>query len=148
MKTNFFFNCNALDKVEQRFSELTKVFSGQEEMMGLIRADYTVLKQTLSIAKPADTNKGQATMNQMIDALHSKIKIEGLQVEIIKDWLWISSGKTYDVREELKELGFRYSSDKKAWYWRNDEKRITGKHDPLSFDEIRSKYGSREVILL
>ncbi|MBE0675304.1 MAG: hypothetical protein IH591_11630 [Bacteroidales bacterium] len=114
MKTNFFVGCSIISEVEQRFSELSKVFSGQEEMLELIKADYSVLKQTHSIAKPADTNKVQTTMNQMIDALHSKVKSEGIHVEIIKDWLWVSSGKTYDVREELKELGFRYSSDKKA----------------------------------
>ena len=115
--------------------------------MGLIRADYLVLKQTHSIAKPTDTNKGQVTMNDMIDALHAKVKSEGIQVEIIKDWLWVS-GRTFDIRNELKELGFRYSSDKKAWYFRNEEKRVSGKHDPLPFNEIREKYGSREVILL
>lgn len=147
MKTNFFVGCDNLERVEQRFLELTKVFSDQEEMMGLIRADYLVLKQTHSIAKPTDTNKGQVTMNDMIDALHAKVKSEGIHVEIIKDWLWVS-GKTFDAREELKELGFRFSSDKKSWYWRDDEKRISGKHDPLPFNEIRSKYGTREVILL
>ena len=147
MKTNFFVGCDTLERVEQRFLELTKVFAGQNEMLGLIHADYTVLKGTHSIAKPVETNKVQPTMNQMIDALHSKIKSDGIQVEIIKDWLWVS-GKTFDVRDELKELGFRYSSDKKSWYWRDDEKRISGKHDPLPFNEIREKYGSREVILL
>jgi hypothetical protein len=116
-------------------------------MMGLIKADYTVLKQTHSISKPAETTKSKLTMNAMVDALHSKVKSEGIHVEIIKDWLWVS-GKTFEARDDLKELGFRYSSDKKSWYWRDDEKRITGKHDPLSFDEIRSKYGTREVILL
>ena len=147
MKTNLFVGCDSLEKVEQRFQELSRVFSGQNEMMGLIKADYTVLRQTHSIPKPAETAKGKLTMNAMVDALHSKVKSEGIHVEIIKDWLWVS-GKTFDVRDDLKELGFRYSSDKKSWYWRDDEKRITGKHDPLSFDEIRSKYGTREVILL
>jgi hypothetical protein len=147
MKTNFFVGCDSLERVEQRFIELTKVFAGQNEMLGLIHADYTVLKGTHSIAKPADTNKDQVTMNDMIDALHAKVKSEGIQVEIIKDWLWVS-GRTFDIRNELKELGFRYSSDKKAWYFRNEEKRVSGKHDPLPFNEIREKYGSREVILL
>lgn len=147
MKTNLFVGCDSLEKVEQRFHELSRVFSGQNEMMGLIKADYTVLRQTHSISKPVETAKGKLTMNSMVDALHSKVKSEGIHVEIIKDWLWVS-GKTFDVRDDLKELGFRYSSDKKSWYWRDDEKRITGKHDPLSFDEIRSKYGTREVILL
>ncbi|MCU0457655.1 MAG: hypothetical protein MUE37_01000 [Bacteroidales bacterium] len=147
MKTNLFVGCDSLEKVEQRFQELSKVFSGQNEMMGLIKADYTVLRQTHSISKQGETAKGKLTMNAMVDALHSKVKSEGIHVEIIKDWLWVS-GKTFEARDDLKELGFRYSSDKKSWYWRDDEKRITGKHDPLSFDEIRSKYGSREVILL
>lgn len=147
MKTNLFVGCDSLEKVEQRFQELSRVFSGQNEMMGLIKADYTVLRQTHSIPKPAETAKGKLTMNAMVDALHSKVKSEGIHVELIKDWLWVS-GKTFDVRDDLKELGFRYSSDKKSWYWRDDEKRITGKHDPMPFNEIRSKYGTREVILL
>lgn len=147
MKTNLFVGCDSLEKVEQRFQELSRVFSGQNEMMGLIKADYTVLRQTHSIPKPAETAKGKLTMNAMVDALHSKVKSEGIHVEIIKDWLWVS-GKTFDVRDDLKELGFRYSSDKKSWYWRDDEKRISGKHDPMPFNEIRSKYGTKEVILL
>ena len=147
MKTNLFVGCDSLEKVEQRFQELSRVFSGQNELMGLIKAEYTVLRQTHSISKPVETAKGKFTMNAMVDALHSKVKSDGIHVEIIKDWLWVS-GKTFDVRDDLKELGFRYSADKKSWYWRDDEKRITVKHDPLSFDEIRSKYGTREVILL
>ena len=147
MKTNLFVGCDSLEKVEQRFQELSRVFSGQNEMMGLIKADYTVLRQTHSIPKPAETAKGKLTMNAMVDALHSKVKSEGIHVEIIKDWLWVS-GKTFDVRDDLKELGFRYSSDKKSWYWRDDEKRISGKHDPMPFNEIRSKCGTKEVILL
>jgi len=147
MKTNLFVGCDSLERVEQRFLELSKVFSGQEEIMGSIKADYSVLKQTHSISKPVKTIKNQATMNGMVDALHSKVKSEDVHVEIIKDWLWVS-GKTYDARDALKELGFRYSADKKSWYWRDDEKRIIGKHDPLPIEEIRSKYGSREVILL
>jgi hypothetical protein len=147
MKTNLFVGCDSLEKVEQRFQELSRVFSGQNEMMGLIKTDYSVLRQTYSISKPVEEVKGKLTMNAMVDALHSKVKSEGIHVEIIKDWLWVS-GKTFDVRDDLKELGFRYSADKKSWYWRDDERRITCKHDPLSFDEIRSKYGTREVILL
>lgn len=85
MKTNLFVGCDALDKVEQRFIELSKVFAGQNEMLALIKADYSVLKQTHSNSKPVETNKGQATMNQMIDALHAKVHSEGIQVEIIKD---------------------------------------------------------------
>jgi hypothetical protein len=148
MKTNFFVGCSTISEVEQRFSELSKVFSGQAEMLGLIKADYSVLKQTHSIAKPSDTTKGQVTINDMIDALHGKIKSDGINVEVVNNWLWISGKKTFEFRDFLKDLGFRYSSDKKAWYWRDNENRITGKHDPVSFDEIRSKYGSREVILL
>jgi len=147
MKTNLFLGCKTSDEVDQRYQELSRVFTCQDEMLKAIKAEYSVLMETLKIAKPVDATKKKVTMNDMIDALHGKVKSDAVNVEVIKDWLLVS-GKTFDVRDALKELGFRYSSDKKSWYWRADEKKITIAHEPLPFDLIREKYGSKEVILL
>ena len=147
MKTNLFLGCKTTDEVDQRYQELSRVFTCQDEMLKAIKAEYSVLMETLKITKPAEPTKEKVTMNDMIDALHGKVKSDAVNVEVIKDWLWVS-GKIFDVRDALKELGFRYSSDKKSWYWRADEKKITIAHEPLSFDLIREKYGSKEVILL
>jgi hypothetical protein len=38
---------------------------------------------------------------------------------------------------EIRCIPCMYSADEKNWHRRDDEKRITGNHDPFSFNEIR-----------
>jgi hypothetical protein len=50
------------------------------------------------------------------------------------------------VKEALKQLGFRYSPDKKSWYWRSEEDRSSNEK-PIPLDMIREKFGSQQVVL-
>jgi DNA repair protein RadC len=60
-----------------------------------------------------------------------------------EDWLWIS-GKTFQVKDTLKELGFRYSPNKRCFYYRQSNHR-SGNQEPLAFETIRELYGSSIV---
>jgi len=50
------------------------------------------------------------------------------------------------VKEALKQLGFRYSPDKKSWYWRSEEDRSSNEK-PIPLEMIREKFGSQQVAL-
>ena len=53
--------------------------------------------------------------------------------------------KQYEsYKKELKEIGFRWASNKKAWYWHSEAFRKRSKRK-LSMNDIRNYYGSTEV---
>jgi len=68
------------------------------------------------------------------------ILLDGLTIEIIGTWVWVS-GNTYAYRKELKDIGLFFAPKKLMWYYRPPHEK-TRNHKPLHIDEIRAKYGS------
>lgn len=69
-------------------------------------------------------------------------RFEGIKVEIIGVWIWVSN--CYDYRKELKELGFHWARQKQMWYLHFDDfHKFSSK--PASMSYIREKYGCVEV---
>ncbi len=95
--------------------------------------------------KPVEVVKEKATVSEKIKELKENINPEGLHLEICGSWLWCT-GKTYQVKDALKELGFRYSANKLSWYYRQSEHR-SGNQEPVPLEMIREKYGTSEVAL-
>lgn len=146
MKSNLFFGCTSAAEVQLRFDELSKVFIGQDEMLKALRTEYSTLMSVLTESKPVEAVKEETpTLSDIIKYLQEKVNPEGLKLEIVGKWLWLS-GATFSVKEALKELGFRYSPDKKSWYWRSDEDRSTNEK-PIPLEMIREKFGSQRVSL-
>ncbi|WP_277935594.1 J domain-containing protein [Parablautia muri] len=77
------------------------------------------------------------------EMLQKVIHFDGITLEIIGNWLWIS-GNTYQYRKELKDLGFKFAGQKKSWYWHSEAFRKRS-HKKLSMEDIRNYYGSTEV---
>jgi len=145
MKTNLFYGCTSKDEVQLRFDELCKVYDGQDEMLKVIQAEYSTLMSALESVKPATEEKERASIADTIKALQEKVNPEGLHLEICGSWLWIT-GKTFPVKDALKNLGFRYSANKLCWYYRQDEHRSSNQK-PVPFEMIKEKYGSKEIAL-
>ena len=79
----------------------------------------------------------------MREVLQKIINFDGIEIEIAGQWIWIS-GNTYSYKKELKEIGFKWASQKKQWFWHSDK--FTKKsHKTLSMDEIRNYYGSTKI---
>ena len=55
----------------------------------------------------------EKALQDMIDAL---MKISGIVVDLCGCWLWIT-GETFNAKDALKDLGFKWSKSKKSWYW-------------------------------
>lgn len=146
MKSNLFFGCTSADEVQLRYDELSKVFTGQDEMLYAIKSEYSTLMNVLAESKPDEAVKEETfTLSDIIKVLQERINPDGLKLEIVGKWLWLS-GATYTVREGLKQLGFRYSPDKKSWYWRAEEDRSTNEK-PIPLEMIKEKFGSQQVAL-
>ena len=79
--------------------------------------------------------------------------LEGLEIEIAGHWVWIS-GNTKEYKEALKELGFKYASKKKMWYYNPDlswkrkaYKDKDGKYTykDYTIEEIHDRYETRKI---
>ena len=76
------------------------------------------------------------------EMLNKIIGFHGITIEICGSWIWCFD--SYNCRKELKEMGFKFASKKKAWHWHSEAFRKKS-HKALSMDAIRSYYGSTEV---
>lgn len=74
--------------------------------------------------------------------LNKIIGFNGVTIEIIGNWIWCFD--SFGFRKELRELGFKYAGQKKAWYWHSEAFRKK-ERKALSMDDIRNYYGSTEV---
>lgn len=67
------------------------------------------------------------------------LHFENITIELVGSWIWLS-GDTKEIKDKLKELGFKWTSKKKMWYYGE----MKGKsHGEKSLDEIKDKYGSK-----
>ena len=75
------------------------------------------------------------------DLINALLHIPGLMIELCGSWLWVT-GNTREAKDQLKALGFRYSSKKYAWYYHAEPYKKHGKSEK-SMDDIRNMYGSQ-----
>ena len=146
MKTNNFYACYSADSVQLRYDELCKIFSDHEPMLLALKTEYSTLMSVLTDSKPVELVKEEATVSEKIKELQETVNPEGLHLEICGTWLWIT-GKTFQIKDTLKELGFRYSANKLSWYYRRQDDHRSGNQKPVPFEFIKEKYGSKEVAL-
>ena len=78
------------------------------------------------------------------DIINDLLNIDTLIIEIIGVFVWVS-GDTRTHKEKLKELGYRYSSNKKMWYYVLDKGLKYRRGTKKSIDDIKNKYGCRTV---
>jgi len=72
--------------------------------------------------------------------------IPDLQIEICGSWIWLN-GNTYAVKNIIKDAGFLWAGNKKAWYWKPYEQKGY-KHKAWDMDKIRNTYGSQKDKIL
>ena len=79
---------------------------------------------------------GSTEIMQQINAEHDRL-FEQLKTQ------HNASGNTKAHKEELKAAGFRWSNNKKQWYWRHEEAGRRWHRGNKTMSEIRAKYGSQ-----
>ena len=84
-----------------------------------------------------DTNETAEAYAAIIEAL---LHMSGLMIELCGSWLWVT-GNTKAHKDSLKDLGFKYSANKQAWYYHEGEYHKRGK-SKKSMQDIRNMYGS------
>ena len=155
----YFKDCNTLEELRKQYKELLKAHhpdnGGNVADMQEINIEYDKLFKLLkdkhennkdnTAGTKTDFNnkKYDFTEDTALREMLSKIiGFTGVTIEIIGNWLWCFD--SYEFRKELKELGFKYASGKKAWYYHTEAFRKKS-HRKLSINDIREYYGSTEV---
>ncbi len=162
----YFNNVNGLEQLRKQYKELLKKYhpdnaDGSTEATQEINAEYDQLFKVLKYkheSKSADNSQNNTDNTKsdynanmydwendkaLREVLQKIINFNGIEIEIAGQWLWIS-GNTYAYKKELKEIGFKWASTKKQWYFHTDIFRKKS-HKTLSMEDIRNYYGSTKV---
>ncbi len=83
------------------------------------------------------------TANDFKEIIEKLIQFSGIHIEICGSWVWVT-GCTIVYKEELKNMKFRWSKSKVAWYYHREEYRKCTKRT-YTLDEIRDLYGSETI---
>ena len=151
----YFTNCNCIEDVKQVYKQLCLKWHpdiAKEDttaVMQEINAEYEIaFAKWKNIHRAANgeeytVDSTTEAPNEFSDVINKIISLQGIRIEIIGSWVWVF-GNTYEHKEVLKNAGFRYCSNKKAWTWhKEDVCKKTRK--TLSISEIKNIYGSQEV---
>ena len=69
------------------------------------------------------------------------LHFENITIELVGSWVWVS-GDTREIKDKLKEIGFKWASKKKMWFYGEMKGRNPNEK---SIDEIKAKYGSETL---
>lgn len=153
-KIRFFFGIETAEELKKAFKKLAVKLhpdnGGDAEEFKAMQAEFSLLFDRLKnihVNKKGETWEATGeqatteTANEFMDIIIKLMFIADLTVELCGSWIWVG-GNTKEHKELLKELGFRYSSNKQMWYYQREGKRKWHKK-AWSIDEIRTAYGSK-----
>lgn len=159
--TQYFKNVNCIEALKKQYSKLVKAFhpdlfqdsakkANAEEEMKIINAEYAQLFEVYKNIYQRQDGETYTTPNptdeipeDFIRVMRQTISMNGVKTELCGRWIWCT-GNTKQYKDELKELGFSWSPNKTAWYYRNWKDRCYSK-GKSSLESIRKHYGSEEL---
>jgi hypothetical protein len=149
MKMDYFKGIKTLLVLKARYRELCKQFhpdlaGGDLETMKMINVQYERALKWVHDSKGDRLSDEDINIERdLMEVINKIIALNGIIIEVTGRWVWVT-GETRPYRDTFKALGFWWASKKLAWYWRPQDAKSTGRHS-MSFDHIRSKYGSINI---
>jgi len=149
----YFVNIETLEDLKKQYYALMLRWhpdkqGGCSETAKAINIEYEMLFETV---KNKHRNKDDViyesyhstdeTPEDFMNIINELLKHRGLIVEVCGLFIWVS-GETKTHKEILKQLNFKYSSNKIAWYltYKGYRKRS---NDIWDMDRIRDSFGSK-----
>ena len=156
----YFKECRCIEDVKEEYRRLAKKLhpdnGGSDAEFQVMMKDYTAAynrfksvhrtrtnESTGSTEKAAENDHSDFTAEQFADIINKVLFMDGVTIEIVGTWIWLS-GNTFIYKDEIKSAGFFWSSKHKKWYY-NGGTRKSKKHSKLTFDQVRSLHGSYNV---
>ena len=109
---------------------------GDEESFKLLNAIYTDLIEHKIYF--SNDFKIDVELEKIISLI---LHFENITIELVGSWVWVS-GDTKEIKEKLKEIGFKWASKKRMWYFGEMKSKNP---TPKSMEEIKNKYGSETL---
>ncbi|MGJ0334467.1 hypothetical protein NG752_10660 [Aliarcobacter cryaerophilus] len=109
---------------------------GDEESFKLLNAIYTdLIEHKIYFSNDI---KIDIELEKIISLI---LHFENITIELVGSWIWVN-GDTREIKEKLKEIGFKWASKKRMWYF--GEMKFKNP-TPKSMEEIKNKYGSETL---
>ena len=148
----YFTECRTAEELKKAYHRMAAKLhpdnGGDAEEFKAMKADYEKafeLLKNVHMNAEGETYRKETTETaaDFMDIIEKIIHFEGVKVEIIGSWIWLT-GNTMQYKDEIKAAGFWWSRSKKAWYYNGDteHKRRRGHY---SMNGLRDKWGSVEV---
>lgn len=143
-------NIQTIEQLKREYRKLAKKLhpdnGGSTAEMQILNAEYAEWHKVVkNIHEAADGSTYEKENTENVNAYPAIIQAIinfNIDIEIVGSWVWCFNA--YECKDELKKLGFRWASKKKAWYWHSDED-STANRKPLSMDKIRELHGSEQI---
>lgn len=151
----FFNTCKTIEDVKETYRKLAFIHhpdkGGNIETMKEVNNEYEkAFNYFKNIHRNAqgetyektetDNTETAADFREIIEKI---INFEGVKIELIGCWLWIS-GNTYAYKNQLKEIGFKWCNNKKMWSW-HPEGSFKRSHKKFDIETIRGMFGTEEI---
>ena len=122
---------------------------GSVEVMAEINNEYeklfAILKQGKKVHVGNDEYADSSELAEdFINIINAIINLEGIVIKLVGEWLWVT-GETAKHKTVFKANRFRWSGNKKAWYYNPDPNWRKKSGKKLSMGEIESFYGSKRI---
>jgi hypothetical protein len=160
----YFANVKTMKELKEAYKALAAIHhpdrGGDTVTMGKINAEYDQKVKELAKgeapAKHTTTAADGMTDEEIAAAIAAEFKatldalmkldLEGVKVELIGSWLWVS-GNTKPIKDELKALKFRWCPKKtgQPWTWHDSYTLYISSKGRMSKADIEDKYGVEEL---
>ncbi len=147
-KLYFFADCKSLEEIKSLYKNLAKIhhpdMGGSLEIMQQLNNEYSIAIKLTAFGTMSNEEFEKTILDSEAykNALQKVIMLEGLIIECVGNWLWVTGPATYEHRAALKEATFMFAGKKKAWYFRTEDYKVTNRNQNYSLTDIKNKYGS------
>ena len=146
----YFKNCKTKEDAKKLYKKLAFKHhpdkGGDVEIMKAINNEFDNFMKNFREEKKDSKKEYEFTATTYRKLIEQLIKFDDITIDVVGCFIWIT-GNTYPIKEELKQLGFRYSKNKKSWYIAPEEymKNRVNYKKKYSMNEIKNKYGCTSI---